>query len=283
MLVCDLCSPAAGAGTENKMTENLYSDDYSKFGAGSYLRTRYSNPEEGKNPFFLQCFHDFVKHYKSKWDPGTALYLEFGGGPNIMPLISIAPHVSKIVFSDYAEENRKEVELWRNGRPESHDWTPFMKYVVNELEENSDSESAQVRENLIRAQICIIPCDILSSDGILGNPAAANTQYDIISTSGCIEAAVISESQYRDCLVKLRNLLKPEGFLIGMAFLGVGWWEVQGMDYHAFPITEDGFIAALQQAGLILLEKRLTTVKGHSLSDVKGVLFYVAKPVTAVL
>lgn len=196
-----------------------------------------------------------------------------------MLLISVTPHVSEIVFSDYAEENCREVERWRTACSDAHDWTPFMKFVVNNLEGDSDQDSATARENLMRGRVRVISCDILADGGIFEDEAATSVKYDIITTSGCIEAVVHSVSQYRDCLVKLRDLLKPGGLLVGMVYLESAWWEVVGERYHGFPISETTFVRLLQEAGFVLLERRLmaSTVKGHSHSDVKGVLFYVAK------
>ena len=66
-------------------------DDYSKFDAATYLRTRYSNPEDGRSKFYLDCFHEFYQQYHTQWDHTKARLLEFGGGPVIVPLISAAP------------------------------------------------------------------------------------------------------------------------------------------------------------------------------------------------
>lgn len=255
-------------------------DDYNKFDAASYLHTRYPNPEAGRNSFLLQCFHDFVQKYKNQWDGSAAAkFLEVGGGPNIMPLISIAPHTGAIVFSEYAPECRKLVQLWKTNGPGAHDWSPFVQHVVNKLEGNPDPDAAKTREDLIRSKICVIPCNILAdSEAILEDEAAASNKYDIISTNTCIEACVKSETEYSECLVKLRMLLKPEGFLIGTVYLGVDWWKVKGVEYHAFSISKDGFLTALQMAGFILLEQTLNTIKAHSLSNCTGVMFYVAKP-----
>ena len=101
--------------------------------AREYL-TRFSvtngviDEERGVQPFFLESIHDFYRNYHSNWDPDTARLLEFGGGPSIYPLISAAPYVSEIVFAEYAEEGRREIELWKNDDPTAHDWTPYFRY-----------------------------------------------------------------------------------------------------------------------------------------------------------
>ena len=109
-------------------------DDYSRFDAAAYLRTRYSNPEDGRSQFYLDCFHEFYQQYHTQWDRTKARMLEFGGGPVIVPLISAAPFVSGIMFSDHAESGRKEVQLWKDNDPNAHDWMPYIRHVVNILE-----------------------------------------------------------------------------------------------------------------------------------------------------
>ena len=63
---------------------------------------------------FLKNLRDFyeliVKGDKPLW------LLEFGGGPSLYALISAAKHVDKIVFAEYAENNRREVEMWVEGK-----------------------------------------------------------------------------------------------------------------------------------------------------------------------
>ena len=96
-------------------------DDFSRFDARSFLRTRYSNLEAERCQFYRRCFHEFYQKYHTQWDTTTTRLLEFGGGPSIVPLISAAPFVSEIVFAEYAESNRKEVQLWKDNNPNAYD------------------------------------------------------------------------------------------------------------------------------------------------------------------
>ena len=47
--------------------------------------------------------------------------LEFVGGPVIENLISAAPYVWEILFAAYSENERKEVELWKDNKQGAHD------------------------------------------------------------------------------------------------------------------------------------------------------------------
>ena len=65
---------------------------------------------------FLEGFHTLYEKYVcGAGGSGEGLtLLEFGGGPAIFSLISAAKYVDSITFSEYAETNRKEVELWKD-------------------------------------------------------------------------------------------------------------------------------------------------------------------------
>ena len=258
-------------------------DDFSRFDARSFLRTRYSNLEAERCQFYRRCFHEFYQKYHTQWDTTTTRLLEFGGGPSIVPLISAAPFVSEIVFAEYAESNRREVQLWKDNIPNAYDWSPYFEDIVNKLEGNADSEASKVRERILRNRIRrVIPCDIKADEKSLLGGEDVQEQFDIISQSACIETTVNSPSEFQECLAKLKTLLKPGGLLIGVQGLGASWYEVQGQKYHAFPLNEEVVLTSFQQAGFTILEKHntsttITDTAGHTLTSAVGLIFVVAK------
>ena len=263
----------------DNMTENKI-DDYSRFDAAGYLRSRYPNPEDARSKFNLHCFHEFYQQYHTQWNHSEARVLELGGGPVIVPLISAAPFVSEIVFSEYAEDNRAQVQLWKDNNPTAHDWMPYFRYVVNKLEGNVDPEAATARGRLLRNRLShIVSCDV-NADQIL-QCEAVRKPFDIISESACIEAAVDSSSQYKKNVAKLRPLLKKGGLLMGSHGLGISGWTVQGKQYTCFPLTEDLIITSLQEADFSVLERKIESMplKKDRVQTAVGVtaLFVVAK------
>ena len=60
--------------------------------------------------------------------------LDFGGGPVILNYISAAPHVAEIVHAAYKDDERKEIELWKNDAEGAYGWNPHIMHVVSELE-----------------------------------------------------------------------------------------------------------------------------------------------------
>ena len=79
--------------------------------------------------------------------------LEFGGGPIIADLIPAAPYAEEIIFAEYSEKNREEVVKWLQKSPESHDWLPYFKFVVQTLEGKNSDEEVAIRESELRKKI----------------------------------------------------------------------------------------------------------------------------------
>lgn len=132
-----ICTCMQDLGTLAGIMAKLSGTDYQAFFTGrEYLSRRFVagpngeiDPERNVQPFYLKCFHEFYQQFHGRWDNKSARVLEFGGGPTIYPLISAAPHVNNIVFSDYVESCRKEVQLWKDQDPEAHNWTPYFRLV----------------------------------------------------------------------------------------------------------------------------------------------------------
>lgn len=261
-----------------KMQGNL-----AKFDARSYLEARFAGPNEFRSEFYLKNFHEFYQRFHTEWDAKTARLLEFGGGPCIHTLISAAPYVSEIVFADYAEDNLKEVKLWRDSDRTSFDWSSFFKYVVKELEGQSDFSAAAVdRESVLRSRVTsIIPCDIWQDDPIASGAGGESQQlFDIVSCSLTIVTTSKTLDEYKGNLRKLMNLLKPRGFYIGVEAVEVTWWSAGETKYPTVTFTAAGLHDVLREVGMEVLGSCRVDVPESSRfksSDTRAYLFTVAR------
>ena len=162
--------------------------------------------------FQRQQLYNFYTKYSCKWNNKTARLLEFGGGAVIAHLISAVPYVDQITFAAYLEDERKEVELWKHGKEGAHDWSPYFRYAVNEMEHIAGDDAWRERQELLRNRVTnIIPCDIFSDNPLLVKQESA---FEIVSTSLCLEAACTTHAQYKEGVKKLVGLLEPGGFLL---------------------------------------------------------------------
>ena len=74
--------------------------------------------------------------------------------------LSAVPYAEEIIFAEYSEKNRQAVESWRQKSPDSHDWSPYFKFVVQNLE-GKERHEVLIREDELRKKIThILPCDI---------------------------------------------------------------------------------------------------------------------------
>ena len=86
------------------------------FPSKEYLK-RFSDPTADPmkvHSKFLEAWHKFYSKYTNGSRNSRAL-LEFGGGPTVHSLISASQHVETVTFADYAESNRNEISIWKDG------------------------------------------------------------------------------------------------------------------------------------------------------------------------
>ena len=195
------------------------------FNVEYYLQRLYCDPtdkERGLQPFRMKCFYEFYKKFGSSWDSKSAQLLEYGGGPVIYPLISACPYVGEITFSDFQEASLEAVSMWKNESEGCHNWRPYFKYIISEVEGNVSEEVVLQREMELRKKLRhfvigdILADDILASDG---SPRTMPESFDIVSCNLCLEVPAKSIDDYERNVRRLSTLVKPEGFVISLITL----------------------------------------------------------------
>jgi hypothetical protein len=71
---------------------------------------------------------------------------------------------------------------------------------------------------------CVIPCDVLQSDPLLGH---TESPFDIIISVFCLECAVSSPKEYPSTVSNVVRLLNPSGHLIMM--VNITWYIIQSI------------------------------------------------------
>ena len=62
--------------------------------------------------------------------PNGDSVLNFGAGPTIHAVISASAKFKNIVFAEYTEANRVELNKWITNSREKFDWSRYFKYVA---------------------------------------------------------------------------------------------------------------------------------------------------------
>ena len=135
---------------EDYMADKQVSSSYQKpsyghsFDTESYLRENFSPQkiDPTRLDFPLQGLHKlFGTSSYSGVNSGEMNILDYGCGPVPIYTISAATHASEIVFADYTEKNRRELQRWVEGDPQSFDWSHCFDYVVKTLEGGTDDQA----------------------------------------------------------------------------------------------------------------------------------------------
>ncbi|XP_068752454.1 indolethylamine N-methyltransferase-like [Montipora capricornis] len=224
------------------------------------------------NDFALRCFHEFWSKVNNK----NQRVLEFGGGPVICNLIPATPYAQEIVFTEYTEKNRREVQKWLQESPDAHDWSAYFKFFVETLE-GRKGEDITVRESELRKKIShVLPCDIERQDPVLWPPSYEVPSFDVVTSSLCLEACVTSREGYRDTIAKLKSYLKPGGFIVLYGVLGESFYMVGQEKFHCFPLTKQLVEETLISEGFKILDDMKISLFKHeyeSICDAKGLFF----------
>ena len=249
-------SPNTDLGAQVSSGEN-YRDD---FDPQAYLRSYDAVTEFHTHP--IKLVHELFHSYGST-SAGLKV-LDYGAGPIVFFAISAARQASEIILSEYTEKNREALQHWLKKAPEAHDWTPFFKYVVQDLEGLGEEEVAKRQED-VRTLVTVVKCDIYQDPPI---QSGYEGPYDVILSSLCLESACTSVEDYAVAVSRLSTLLKPGG-KIGICFIETGgdnapthFYMVGTQRFVAINITESAMRSALENAGFynITLERQLRVI-----------------------
>ena len=262
------------------MANLKYVEDYdNSFDTKAYLNSVYKafdGPEnvEAYLDFRLKELHKFWSIFEplksSKND--TSTLLDFGGGPVIVNLVSAAPKVHRIVVAEYTEANRNAMRLWINGNTDAYDWSPYIKYIVKDLEGNVNKETPSFRMQEIKQKIkSIVPGDITKKPIVELNPDDINKQFDVVSTTLCLEVCTSSVTEYKAAVVELCKLVKPGGYLYMAGTLESTFYTFAGERFYVFPLTQEVIEEAMQEGGILGVKFKTQPLKANrELSDAKA-------------
>ena len=239
-----------------------------------YLQTHYFSVED--DLYRERLFNDFFQKYNSKWDRKSAKLLDFSAGPVIMNYVSSAPYVTEIVHAAYTEDERKEIELWRNDSEGAYNWNPFIKQVVNVVEGLEGDIAWQERVALLRSKIRVISCNIKEDP-----PIIEQTKFSIICTSFTLEGTSKSFDDLKAGVKKLVKLLRLGGYLVILLDEDESYYVVGETKHPVLPLSMGQLQEAVEEAGcVVLMSERDTTsihlIENPTVSDEKASVFLVA-------
>ena len=227
-----------------------FDDDHEDFfDPKDYLRSCLSLDDGTDSRWLVHT--DMYRHHKfwTSMQSSNLTMLDFGGGPSIYSLISACPHVREIVFAEFTEPNRNEVNAWLRKDASAFDWSPYFKHVVQTLEGKKQEDSFDREEELRRKITRVIPCDIRQQQPLMVKDAQ-QLKFDVVHSNSCIEAAVESDDMFCEAVAKLAKLVKQGGYLMLGGFLNSTYYFVGNEKFSDFPVSESLVRRALNECGM---------------------------------
>lgn len=227
------------------MTNTGVETDFSIFDSRDYLKEYYykvGKPGDENYEllrFFKEAYQDVV---------GVDKMVEFGGGPTVYQLISAAPKVGEIHFTDYLPQNLKEIELWKQNADGSFGWRSFVQTALlleGRLEVDEDEISR--REEIIRNKITkTSKCDAFQTDPL---GSEFRSYYDLLSTNFCPDSITSDKETWKKLVGNICSLLKPHGTLVMTTLTEAEWYYVGEKKFPAVSITKDDIQTRLAELG----------------------------------
>ena len=187
--------------------DRVFKDYKTQFDPQDYLK--YYTEVSAWLSYPLKALHDLFQSYGTT---ARLKVLDFGCGPIPVYQCSATPYASEIVFAEYTERNREALQMWIDKDPKSFDFTPFFKYVVQDLEGKGEDEVIKRQDELRKHVKGVIPCDVRSDPPLL--LPGYEGPYDIILCSLSLSAASSTEEEFNQVITKLTKYLKTGGKLV---------------------------------------------------------------------
>ncbi|MBI4132595.1 MAG: hypothetical protein HY473_00640 [Candidatus Sungbacteria bacterium] len=201
--------------------------------------------------------------------------LELGGGPTLYQLFSVAPLVKQVHFTDYTEDNLREIIRWVQKERGAFDWRPYALVALMLKNDSPKASNREVKnlEQTLREKITkIAHCDIFRRG--LG---LERRYYDIISTHFVAESATSSKAVWRKAIRNISAKLSSGGLLIMSALRGArGSYKVLDKRFPAVQIYESDLYRELRKNRLGKI--RFSTMKTEDLgNNYRGFIFIIAE------
>ena len=180
---------------------------HDKFDTQDYLRDYYTAPGYILHTFPFPHLYNFYQSLGSE----CLRILEVGSGPAIAHVVSAALYASEIVLAEYTESNRQAVRQWLDKDPTAHDWRPFLKHIVVNVEGGTEKDIAVRKEKLRSSIKAVVPYDV-NKDPLL--PIEHTGKYDVVMSILCLESACQTRDDYVPALRRLACHLECNGKLV---------------------------------------------------------------------
>jgi hypothetical protein len=226
---------------EVKVTTYPTADGFNRyFDPKAYLKEMFQAPDD-EDQFSISFI---VKALNSL--PDHLFIHEFGGGPTLYSVAALAAKAREIHFSDVVDANLREVEAWLKGKPDAHDWNPYIALALGAeglpITEATITERAALMRRVV---IQLVHCDAQRISPI----DLENVQYDLVTAHHCTDVAATSVEEWIGVIKNVTNIVQPGGWLMLSVTTGSRTYEVGDVIFECVDLTIDDVQNGLLAAG----------------------------------
>jgi hypothetical protein len=202
--------------------------DFDDWVPSDYLNEYYAELQEDER----STLRYFVEQFRAA-PRGPVLC--FGCGPTLHHVFLAAPYATEIYLADYVPENLAEIERWRAQAPGAHDWSPFVRYVL-QCEAGAEPSAAEVdaRMTLLRKKIA----GLQHADANLGDPLGSEfrARFAVVLSPYCAESATSDKATWTQFCRNIASLVAPGGLFLTSALRLCSGYKSGGRFFPATPI-----------------------------------------------
>lgn len=211
-----------------------------EFDPREYLEEYYLVEPEIEDRFVMEFM---VKALRKM--PSELLTLEFGGGPTLFAVATLAPRSREIHFCDYVAASLDEVRHWLAGGPDTFDWSSYIRLSLElEGQPTTPAAVADRRAEMRRKVTCLSRCDARTSTplGRCGRP------YDLVVAQAVTDTAARNLTEWRQVMRNISTLVAPGGWFLISVLTGTRSYVVGEKQFPYVDLSEEdiyrGYVAA---------------------------------------
>lgn len=218
--------------------ENKYALE---FDPREYLEEYYLVEPEIEDRFVMEFM---VKALRKM--PADLLTLEFGGGPTLFAVATLAPRSREIHFCDYVAASLDEVRHWLAGGPDVFDWSAYIRLSLKLEGQPITLAAVADRQAEMRRKVTRLSrCDALSATP-LGQ--CDWPPYDLVVAQAVTDTAARNLPEWRQIIHNIGTLVAPAGWLLISVLTGTRSYLVGEKEFPYVDLSEGdiyrGYVAA---------------------------------------
>ncbi|KAF1411510.1 Nicotinamide N-methyltransferase, partial [Spheniscus magellanicus] len=212
--------------------------------------------------------------------------IDVGCGPTIYQLLSACERFREVIASDYADQNRRELEKWLKNEAGAFDWRPVVKYVCElegdrrgwlptALPPTTAYKWAEKEEKLRKKVRQVLKCDVTKANPV--DPASLPPADCVLSTL-CLEAACKDPATFRSALRNVGALVKLGGYLVMVTVLRETYYAFNEQVFSCLCLERNEAEEAVEGAGFdVKFSEVQPYLPGDVRTDREAVLSLVAR------